>query len=39
MNNLHPIGRFARVVAGIALLEPGYFWLAGVALLAKQTLF
>ena len=39
MNNLYPIDRFARAVADIALLEPGYFWLAGVALLAKQTLF
>jgi hypothetical protein len=29
MNNLHPIDRFARALAGIALLELGYFWLAG----------
>ena len=29
MNNLHPIDRFVRALAGIALLELGYFWLAG----------
>lgn len=29
MNNLHPIDRFIRALAGIALLELGYFWLAG----------
>lgn len=29
MNNLHPIDRFVRAFAGIALLELGYFWLAG----------
>jgi hypothetical protein len=29
MKNLHPIDRFARALAGIALLELGYFWLAG----------
>ena len=29
MNNLHPIDRFARALAGIVLLELGYFWLAG----------
>jgi hypothetical protein len=29
MNNLHPLDRFARALSGIALLELGYFWLAG----------
>ena len=29
MNNLHPIDRFVRALVGIALLELGYFWLAG----------
>jgi hypothetical protein len=29
VNNLHPIDRFVRAFAGIALLELGYFWLAG----------
>ena len=29
MNNLHPIDRFVRALAGIVLLELGYFWLAG----------
>ena len=29
MNNLHPIDRFARALAGIVLLELGYFWVAG----------
>jgi len=29
MNNVHPLDRLLRALAGVMLLEAGYFWLAG----------